>query len=50
VWGIALTHDGKKLYTCDGVSNTVSVVDTGSLKMIKQLKSEGGPWGVVIDD
>ena len=50
VWGIALTADGKKLYTCDGVSSTVSVVDTEKLEMIAQIESAGMPWGVVIDD
>ena len=50
VWGIALTADGKKLYTSDGVSNTVSVVDTEKLERIATIESPGMSWGVVIDD
>ncbi len=29
-WGIALTPDGGRLYTANGPSNDVSVVDTGT--------------------
>ena len=50
VWGIALTRDGSRLYTCDGVSNTVSVVDTGSLTVAAGIEVGEAPWGGVIDD
>ena len=50
VWGIALTRDGSRLYTADGVSNTVSVVDTASLTVAETIEVGEAPWGVVIDD
>ena len=31
VWGLAMTKDKKRLFTTDGVSGTVSVIDTDSL-------------------
>jgi len=33
-WGIALSPDGRRLYTADGRSNTVSVIDTGIRKVV----------------
>lgn len=47
-WGIALTPDGKKLYTANGPSNDVSVVDTGRLQVIKTIPVGKIPWGVAI--
>ena len=42
VWGMALMRDGSRLYTCDGVSNTVSVVDSASLTVAARI--EVGKW------
>ncbi len=36
-WGIALSADGKRLYTADGRSNTVSVIDTEVRKVIMAI-------------
>lgn len=47
-WGFALTADGKFLYTANGPSNDVSVVDTATLKVIKTIPAGGSPWGVAI--
>ena len=47
-WGIALTADGRKLYSANGPSNDVSVVDTDSLKVIKKIPAGELPWGVAI--
>ncbi len=47
-WGIALTRDGKKLYTANGPSNDVSVVDTDKLTAIKTIPVGKIPWGVAI--
>jgi YVTN family beta-propeller protein len=33
-WGIALSPDGRWLYTADGRSNTVSVIDTKTPKVV----------------
>jgi len=47
-WGIALTPDGRKLYTANGLSNDVSVVDTSSNKVIATVKAGDGPWGIAL--
>ena len=43
-----MTPDGSKLYTADGRSNAVSVIDTASFKTIKSIPVGGLPWGVFI--
>ena len=47
-WGIALSNDGRFLYTANGPSNDVSVIDTTSLTTVKRIPAGGSPWGVVI--
>jgi PQQ-dependent catabolism-associated beta-propeller protein len=47
-WGIALSHDGKYLYTANGPSNDVSVVDTATLKVIRKIPVGQSPWGVAL--
>ena len=47
-WGIALTPDGTKLYTANGPSNDVSVVDTKTLQVVKTIPVGKIPWGVAI--
>jgi PQQ-dependent catabolism-associated beta-propeller protein len=47
-WGMALTADGRTLYTANGPSNDVTVVDTSTLKVEKKIAVGRSPWGVVI--
>lgn len=47
-WNVALTADGARLYTANGVSNDVSVVDTRTGKVIRTIKAGDGPWVVAI--
>jgi len=47
-WGIALTADGQKLYTANGISNDVSVIDTATNKVTGTIKAGDGPWGVAL--
>src|SRR5580692_1773197 len=47
-WGLALSPDGKTLFTANGPSNDVSVVDLGTQTVTKKIKTTGGPWGVVV--
>jgi len=47
-WGIALTPDGRKLYTANGVSNDVSVIDTSTNRVVSTIKAGDGPWGVAL--
>ena len=50
VWGLAITKDGKRVFSTDGVSGTVSVIDTDKNEVIKTITVGKFPWGVVIDD
>ena len=47
-WGIALDPGGTKLYTANGASNDVSVVDLKTRKELRRVKVGDGPWGVAI--
>lgn len=47
-WGIALSHDGRRLYTANGPSNDVTIVDTSSLSVVKKIPVGKGPWGIVV--
>ena len=49
VWQLDLDKDEKHLYTTNGVSGDVSVIDVEDLKVIKSIKVGRYPWGVVID-
>ena len=48
VWGEALSPDGSKLYTANGTTNDVSVVDARGRKELTRIKVGDGPWGVAI--
>jgi PQQ-dependent catabolism-associated beta-propeller protein len=48
VWHMAFTPDEKYLLTTNGVSNDVSVIDVGSLKVVKSIQVGELPWGVAI--
>src|SRR5256886_8758926 len=39
-WGIALARDAQRLYTADGRSNQVSVIDTDARKVVATVRSE----------
>jgi YVTN family beta-propeller protein len=47
-WGIALSSDGRFLYTANGPSNDVTVIDTTALTAVKRIAVGGSPWGIVI--
>jgi YVTN family beta-propeller protein len=47
-WGIALSSDGRYLYTANGPSDDMSIVDTTSLATIKRVGVGKSPWGVVV--
>ena len=48
VWQMAFTPDEKLLFTTNGNSNDVSVIDVESLKVIKSIPVGEQPWGVVV--
>ena len=48
-WGMALSRDGKWLFTANGSSNDVTIVDTTTLQVVKKVPVGKSPWGVVLD-
>jgi YVTN family beta-propeller protein len=48
VWHMAFTPDQKYLFTANGISNDVSVIDVADLKVIKSIQVGQQPWGVTI--
>ncbi|MBI1787857.1 MAG: hypothetical protein HYR60_09955 [Acidobacteria bacterium] len=48
LWGLAVSADGKTLYTANGPSNDVSVVDLPARRVLKKIPSGDRPWGVAI--
>jgi YVTN family beta-propeller protein len=50
VWGEVLSRDGSTLYTANGVSHSVSVVDTASGKSTMEIEVGKFPWGLALDD
>ena len=47
-WGIAISPDGKRLYSANGPSNDISVVDLEAQKELGRIKAGQSPWGVVV--
>ena len=48
VWHLAFSSDGTRMFTTNGVSNDVTVVDLVSLKPIKSIPVGRYPWGVAV--
>ncbi len=47
-WGIAVSPDGKTLYTANGPSGDVSFVDAETGAVSKKVAIGGSPWGVAV--
>lgn len=47
-WHLALTADQKRLFTTNGMSNDVTVIDVDCLESIKSIKMGRYPWGIAI--
>jgi YVTN family beta-propeller protein len=45
---MALSPDGDKLYTANGLTNDMTVIDINSLKAEKSVPVGRLPWGVVV--
>ena len=46
--GIAISPDGKYLFSANGPSDDVSVVDLAKGKEITRVRAGSGPWGVTV--
>ena len=47
VWQLAFSPDGKFLYTTNGNSNDISVIDTATDEVTVSVPVGEQPWGVV---
>ena len=50
VWQLAFTPDEKYLYTTNGISNDISVIDVAIAEVIKSVPVGQLPWGVAVKD
>jgi PQQ-dependent catabolism-associated beta-propeller protein len=50
VWQLAFSPDEKFLYTTNGVSNDISVIDVDAEKVTKSVAVGAFPWGVAVKD
>ena len=48
VWQLGFTPDEKFLFTTNGASNDVSVIDVEKLRVVRSIRVGRYPWGVVI--
>lgn len=48
VWGIALSRDGRKLYAANSLSNTISVIDTATKRVVRTIRTDDGPWALTL--
>jgi len=48
VWNLEFSPDQKMLYTTNGVSGDVSIIDLEKLRVVKSVKVGRFPWGVVV--
>ena len=47
-WGIALSADGRTLYTANGPSNDVAIVDIATRTVTAHISVGEGPWGLAL--
>jgi len=50
VWNLTFSPDRKRLFTTNGVSGDVSVIELESGRVVKSVKVGRFPWGVVVGD
>jgi YVTN family beta-propeller protein len=48
VWNIALSADEKRLYTANGNSGDVTVIDLERRETVKSIPVGRSPWGVAV--
>jgi YVTN family beta-propeller protein len=48
VWNLAFSPDQKRLYTTNGKSNDISIIDLEAQKVTKSVGVGTEPWGVAV--
>jgi len=48
VWNLAFSADQKRVYTTNGISNDISIIDLEAMKVSKSISVGRYPWGVVV--
>jgi PQQ-dependent catabolism-associated beta-propeller protein len=48
VWHMAFNGDQSRLFTTNGISGDVSVIDLSKMKAIKSIKVGRYPWGIIV--
>ena len=43
-----MTADGRNLYAANSLSNTISVIETASHRVVKTIPTDDGPWALAI--
>ncbi|MCE8026188.1 PQQ-dependent catabolism-associated beta-propeller protein [Billgrantia aerodenitrificans] len=49
VWHLALNGDESRLYTTNGVSGDVTMIEVDSLRAVKSIPVGRFPWGVIVE-
>ena len=44
----AISADGQTLFTANGPSNDVSIIDLATRKVTKKIPAGDGPWGLAL--
>jgi YVTN family beta-propeller protein len=47
-WGIGITHKGDKLYTANGPTGDVAVIDAATGTVSRHIAAGGSPWGIAV--
>jgi YVTN family beta-propeller protein len=47
-WGIGISADGTMLYTANGSSGDVSVVEASTGRVVHRIAVGGSPWGIAV--
>lgn len=47
-WGIAVSAEGKSVFTANGPSDDVSIVDAQTGQVRRRVRAGRSPWGVAL--
>jgi YVTN family beta-propeller protein len=47
-WGVAISPDGSTVYTANGPSNDISIVDVATRTVVGTVKAGSKPWGAAV--